>query len=199
MPPRSQSWDCSWCETRAISECWSITENENTGSPFILVPSSDPLVLTLHEFKSLTANKPQSSNALWKCRAVLLNSFQFSILQLFSLPLYSMNETNKNVVLLLVSSVIVEGSDGWDLHTVLVLPASQGFHPQFLCRNLFFFPGEGSNSFLHLGKLVTGKSVWSLSVAVKAGSLLHVAQSWTHLFRVLQISGTSGIIGIWVL
>lgn len=123
---------------RAISECWSITENENTGSPFILVPCSDPLVLTLHEFKSLTANKPQSSNALWKCRAVLLNSFQFSILQLFSLPLYSMNETNKNVVLLLVSSVIVEGSDGWDLHTVLVLPASQGFHPQFLCRNLFF-------------------------------------------------------------
>lgn len=50
-----------------------------------------------------------------------------------------MNETNKNVVLLLVSGVIVEGSDGSDLHTVLGLTVSQGFHPEFLCRSLFFF------------------------------------------------------------
>lgn len=144
VPQRSQSWDCSWCETRAISGCWSIIKNENTRSPFILFPSSDSLVLTLHEFKSLIANKPQSSSALWKCRAVLclchlLNSFQLCILKLISLPLYSMNETNKNVVLLLVSGVIVEGSDGSDLHTVLGLTVSQGFHPEFRCRSIFFF------------------------------------------------------------
>lgn len=40
-----------------------------------------------------------------------------------------------------------------DPHIVLVLTASQHFHPEFLCGSLFF-SGEGSNSLLCLGKLV---------------------------------------------
>lgn len=112
-------------------------------SPFILVPGSDSLVLTLHEFKFLTANKLQSSSALWKCRTVvcfwhLLNGFQFSVSKLISLPLYSINETNKNGVLLLVSGVIVEESDDWSPHCACFNREST-FHPEFLCRSLFSF------------------------------------------------------------
>lgn len=42
--------------------------------------------------------------------------FSFLFLNLISLPLYSINETNKNVVLLLVSGVIVKESDAWSPH-----------------------------------------------------------------------------------
>lgn len=81
------------------------------------------------------------------CLWHLLNGFQFSISKLVSLLLYSISETNKNVILQLVSGVIIKLNKVMvDLYIVLFLPASQRFHPEFLCRSLFFLEKVATHS-----------------------------------------------------